>query len=73
MTTETRLRQVESDKTGTTKEGSSTQRMDDRGSKLMYHARMFAFAMLAGIALFLTLVGGFVICAWLEIIHIEDR
>jgi hypothetical protein len=41
--------------------------------KLMYHARMFAFAMLAGVALFLALVGGFVICAWLEIIHIEDR
>jgi hypothetical protein len=44
-----------------------------KGSKLMYHARMFAFAMLAGVAIFLTLVGGFVICAWLEIIHIEDR
>jgi hypothetical protein len=46
---------------------------DDRGSRLMYHARMFVLALLGGVALFLMLIGVVFVGLWLGIWHIEDR
>jgi hypothetical protein len=49
------------------------QKMDDRRSRLMYHARMFALAVLGGVTIFLALLGVIFLGLWLGIWHIEDR
>jgi hypothetical protein len=49
------------------------QRIDDKRSNLMYHARMFALATLGGVALFLMGIGVIVIGLWLGIWHGEFR
>jgi hypothetical protein len=45
----------------------------DKRDRLMYHARMVAFAFLGGVGLFLALIGVFFVGLWLGIWHIEDR
>jgi uncharacterized membrane protein len=47
--------------------------MDDKGSKLMYHARMFALAVLGALGIFLMVIGVVVIGLWLGVWHIYDR
>jgi predicted small integral membrane protein len=46
---------------------------EETRGKLLYHARMTALALLAGLALFLALIGAFVVLAWLGVVHPEDR
>jgi hypothetical protein len=46
---------------------------DDKLSKPMYHARMFALSALGAVTLFLVLMGVTFLLLWLGIWHIEDR
>lgn len=46
---------------------------DDRASRLMYHARRFALAVLGGVTILLTGMGVIFLFLWLGIWHIEDR
>jgi hypothetical protein len=48
-------------------------RPDDTRSKAMYHARMFALALLGALTIFLALIGAFWVLAWLGVLHVEDR
>ena len=46
---------------------------DDKVSRLMYHARMVAFALLCGVGLFLMLIGIYIVGLWFGLWHIQDR
>jgi hypothetical protein len=45
----------------------------EKRDKFLYHARMFGFAVVGAVALFLMLMGGIFLMLWLGIWHIEDR
>ncbi len=46
---------------------------DDKRTRLMYHARMFALSVLGAVTIFLTGMGVIFLLLWLGIWHIEDR